>query len=103
MLAQTPEGHRKCLNMLKKLKPKLIVMEATGVYYLDLASTLYNAGLPVSVINPASFKQFAELMLTQSKTDSIDAKLLAEFAQKIQPRLWVAPSNQCLALKDLGR
>jgi len=51
----------------------------------------------------SNFKQFAELMLTQSKTDSIDAKLLAEFAQKIQPRLWVAPSNQCLALKDLGR
>ena len=100
---QTPEGHRKCLNMLKKLKPKLIVMEATGVYYLDLASTLYDAGLPVAVINPASFKRFAELMLTQSKTDGIDARLLAEFAQKIQPRLWVAHSNQCLALKDLGR
>jgi len=100
---QTPEGHRKCLKMLIKLKPKLIVMEATGVYYLDLASTLYDAGLPVSVINPASFKRFAELMLTQSKTDSIDASLLAEFAQRIQPRLWVAPSTQCLALKDLGR
>jgi len=100
---QTPEGHRKCLQMLIKLKPKLIVMEATGVYYLDLASILYDEGLPVSVINPASFKRFAELMLTQSKTDSIDATLLAEFAQRIQPRLWVAPSTQCLALKDLGR
>jgi transposase len=103
VFSQTPDGYRKCLKLLEKLKPKLIVMEATGVYYLDLASVLYDAGLPVSVINPASFKRFAELMLTQSKTDSIDATLLAEFAQRIQPRLWIAPSHQCLALKDLGR
>lgn len=100
---QSLDGHQKCFNMLKKLKPTLIVMEATGVYYLDLAVHLYNAGLPVAVINPASFKRFAELMLKQSKTDSIDAALLAEFAQRMEPRLWVAPSEQCLALKDLGR
>jgi len=97
---QSFDGHQSCL---KKLKPTLIVMEATGVYYLDLAVHLYNAGLPVAVINPASFKRFAELMLKQSKTDSIDAALLAEFAQRMEPRLWVAPSEQCLALKDLGR
>jgi len=100
---QSFDGHQSCLNMLKKLKPTLIVMEATGVYYLDLAVHLYNAGLPIAVINPASFKRFAELMLKQSKTDSIDAALLAEFAQRMEPRLWVAPSEQCLALKDLGR
>lgn len=73
------------------------------MYYLDLAVHLCNAGLSVAVINPASFKRFAELMLKQSKTDSIDAALLAEFAQRMEPRLWVAPSEQCLALKDLGR
>lgn len=100
---QSFDGHEKCLNVLKKLKPTLIVMEATGVYYLDLAVHLYNADLPVAVINPASFKKFAELMLKQSKTDSIDATLLAEFAQRMEPRLWVAPTTQCLALKDLGR
>ena len=86
-LDQTPEGHRKCLNMLKKIKPTLIVMEATGAYYLDLACVLYDAGLPVSFINPASFKRFAELKLTQSKTDRIGATLLAEFAQRMEPRL----------------
>ena len=100
---QSLDGHQKCLNMLKKLEPTLIVMEATGVYHLDLAIHLYDAGLPVAVINPASFKRFAELMLKQSKTDSIDAALLADFAQRMEPRLWVAPSSQCLALKDLGR
>ena len=100
---QSVDGHQRCLKMLKKLKPTLIVMEATGVYSLDLAIVLYKANLPIAVINPASFKRFAELMLTQSKTDSIDAALLAEFAQRMEPRLWVAPTSQCLYLKDLGR
>ena len=83
---QSFEGHEKCLKLLKKLKPTLIIMEATGGYYLDLAVHLYDAGLPVAVINPASFKRFAELMLKQSKTDSIDATLLAEFAQRMESR-----------------
>jgi transposase len=100
---QSFEGHEKCIKQLKKLKPKLIVMEATGIYHLDLAIAIYDADLPVSVINPASFKQFAALMLTQSKTDGIDAGLLAEFAERMEPRLWVAPTKNCIYLKDLGR
>jgi transposase len=100
---QSFEGHQKCFQYLKKIKPSSIVMEATGVYYLDLAMVLFDANLPVSVINPASFKKFAELTLTQSKTDAIDAALLAEFAERMEPRLWVAPSAEHIALKDLGR
>lgn len=100
---QSTNGHDKCLKMLQKLKPTSIVMEATGIYHLDLAVKLYEAKLPVSVINPLSFKRFAELMLAQSKTDAIDSYLLAEFAQRMQPRLWIAPSASNLALKDLGR
>jgi transposase len=106
---QSFEGHEKCIKQLKKLKPKLIVMEATGIYHLDLAIAIYDAGLPISVINPASFKQFAALMLTQSKTDGIDAGLLAEFAEfaefaeRMEPRLWVVPTKNCIYLKDLGR
>jgi len=45
-------------------------MATTGVYYLDLATMLYNTGLPIVTINPASFKKFTELTLTQSKTDA---------------------------------
>ncbi|WP_428605477.1 IS110 family transposase, partial [Sedimenticola sp.] len=75
---QTPPGHAQAIKRLKALKPSLIVMEATGIYYLDLAVALTAAGLPVSVINPKSFRHFAELKLTGSKTDGIDAALLAE-------------------------
>lgn len=100
---QTPQGHAQAVKRLKALKPALIVMEATGIYYLDLAVALDAAGLPVSVINPKSFRHFAELKLTGSKTDSIDAALLAEYGERIGPRLWTPPDEHRLGLRDIGR
>lgn len=100
---QTPEGHKALVSELKKLKPALIVMEATGIYYFDLAVALVEANLPVAVINPKSFRHFAELKLQTSKTDGIDADLLAEYGQRMTPRLWIAPDQQHQALRSIGR
>lgn len=100
---QTPQGHAQALKQLKALNPKHVVMEATGIYYLDLAVLLSEAGLPVSVINPKSARHFAELKMAGSKTDGIDSALLAEFGERMSPKLWVAPDSTRLALRDLGR
>lgn len=100
---QTPEGHAQALKQLKALNPKHIVMEATGIYYLDLAVMLSKAGLPVSVINPKSARHFAELKMAGSKTDGIDSALLAEFGERMDPKRWSAPDESRLALRDLGR
>lgn len=100
---QTPEGHAKAVKRLKALNPKLIVMEATGIYYLDLAVALAQAELPVAVINPKSFHHFATLTLTGSKTDAVDAALLAEYGERMQPRRWTPPDETRLALRDIGR
>lgn len=100
---QTPDGHAAVVRKLQKLAPELIVMEATGIYYLDLAVALAKANLPVSVINPKSFHHFAALKLNGNKTDSVDAALLAEFAQCMSPRLWRAPPDELLGLRDIGR
>jgi transposase len=78
-------------------------MEATGIYYLDLAVALTEADLPVSVINPKSFRHFAELTLTRTKTDGVDSALLAEYAERMAPKLWTPPEPVCLELRDLGR
>ena len=101
--SQTPDGHASIVRKLQKLAPELIVMEATGIYYLDLAVALTKAGLPVSVINPKSFHHFAALKLNGNKTDAADAALLAEYAQCIRPRLWAVPSDEMLGLRDIGR
>jgi transposase len=100
---QTPQGHRQAIADLKRLAPERIVMEATGVYFLDLAVALHAAGLAVCVINPKSFKHFAELKLTGSKTDPVDAALLAEYAECMKPPLWQPPREQQLALREFGR
>ena len=101
--SQTPDGHAAVVRKLQKLAPELVVMEATGIYYLDLAVTLTRANLPVSVINPKSFHHFAAMKLNGNKTDAVDAALLAEFAQCMSPRLWNAPQDELLGLRDIGR
>jgi transposase len=100
---QTPEGHALAIKQLAALKPERIVMEATGVYYLDLAVALEHAGLPVCVINPKSFRHFAELKLVSSKTDGIDSALLAEYGERMEPPLWRAPEVTRLSLRDIAR
>lgn len=100
---QSAEGHAAAVKKLLAVKPTSVVLEATGIYYLDLAVALQAAGLPVSVINPKSFRHFATLKLKGSKTDGIDSALLAEYGQRMEPRLWTPPTPDQLALKDLGR
>jgi transposase len=100
---QTPAGHAEAVRVLSKLAPTHVVMEATGIYHLDLATALAHAGLPVSVINPRCAKRFAQLKLTTTKTDAVDAALLAEYGQRLTPAPWTPPNASQLALRDLGR
>ena len=100
---QSPKGHSAVIELLKNHPVERIVMEATGVYYLGLAVALHQAGLPVCVINPKSFRHFAALTLTGTKTDPVDSALLAEYAQRMEPPLWQAPDSSALTLRDIGR
>lgn len=100
---QTPSGRRDMLALLQQHSPQAIVMEATGVYYLDLAVALHDAGMPVSVINPKSFNHFAKIKLAHSKTDTIDACLLAEYAQRMTPEKWIPPQKDKLKIRDISR
>jgi len=101
--AQTPADQTQVVRQLQTLQPTHIVLEATGIYYLDLAVALAEAGLPVSVINPKSFRHFAQLKLAGSKTDPVDAALLAEFGERMTPPRWTPPDTTRLALRDIGR
>jgi transposase len=62
-IQHSPKGRKATVEKLLRLKPLSVVMEATGIYYLDLAMELHAAGLPVSVINPKNFHNFAKLTL----------------------------------------
>lgn len=67
-------------------------MEATGSYHEALALFLVEAGYAVSVVNPAQIKGFAQSVLTRTKTDRVDAKLIARFCLATKPALWTPPA-----------
>jgi transposase len=69
---------------------ELVVMEATGGYEAALACALQAAGLRVAVVNPKQVRDFARAMGQRSKTDRIDARVLAELAAVLLRREDVA-------------
>ena len=78
-------------------------MEATHVYWEDLALHLTRGGHHVAVINPALAKAHAQSMGLRTKTDAVDAKMLADFARTKQPPAWQAPNVAEQRLRALVR
>jgi transposase len=76
-------------------------MESTGSYHEQLACFLHDRGMRVSVVNPLLVKRFAELRRLRNKTDSVDAKCLAQFCRDEQPEPWQAPSLGVRTLQAL--
>lgn len=79
-------AHEALAARLRGAPPQLIVLEATGGYEFDVASTLQLAGLPVLVVNPRQARDFARGMGLLAKTDAIDARALARFAEVLARR-----------------
>jgi transposase len=77
------------------------IMEASGVYYLKLATYLFEKGVAVSVVNPLTIKYFARMRLMRVKTDKKDAAIIAEYGRAENPPLWKAKSAYLLKLQQL--
>ncbi len=69
----------------------LVVIEATGSYWIALAVTLHATGYAVSVINPLQAHHFAKAQLRRAKTDPLDAQNLAQLAAALRPAVWTPP------------
>jgi transposase len=78
-------------------------LEATGSYGEALALYLFDAGLMVSVVNPAQVKAFAASRLTRTKTDKVDAELIARFCLAHAPQAWQPPAPAVRELQALVR
>jgi transposase len=94
---QSPTGYQRFQDALTQsgAQPNttLIVMEATGNYWVRLAVTLHQAGYVVSILNPAQVLHFARSLPRRSKTDQLDAHLLLRFAIERQPAAWTPPEQ----------
>ena len=71
----------------------LVVLEATGSYWVRLAVALHAAGFAISVVNPAQTHHWAQSLSRRGKTDPLDARMLTQFAAERQPSLWTPPPN----------
>lgn len=70
-------------------EPVHCVMEASGPYYLPLATYLWESGVGVSVVNPLVVKRFSQMRLLRAKTDRQDAKCLQSYGSTEHPQDWV--------------
>jgi transposase len=93
--AQTADGFAEvCQQLLAAgLSPHqtLVVMEATGSYWVALAVAPHAAGFHVSVVNPKLIHHYAKSLPRRSKTDALDTSVLRQFGLECQPPRWTPP------------
>ncbi len=80
-----PSGISELIVRLKGYNPSLIVLESTGGYESLALGELYAAGLPVARVNPGRVREFAKSIGQLAKTDTLDARILARYAELVRP------------------
>jgi transposase len=81
--------------------PTRIVCEATGGYEAALVAALATAGLPIVIANPRQVRDFAKATGQLAKTDALDARVLARFAERVRPAVRPLPDAAVEALETL--
>ena len=89
------------VERLQALHPTLIVLEATGGLERVATAALATAGLPVVIVNPRQARDFARATGQLAKTDALDARALAHFADVIRPTPRPLPDTQTQELRAL--
>jgi len=97
----TTEGIAALRKELTALAPACIVLEASGGYEQEAATTLATAGLPVAVVNPRQVRDFAKAIGQLAKTDRLDALVLARFAEAVRPQIRPLPEAAAEELRTL--
>jgi len=111
-MALRPTGERWCVandeasitalvGQLHAVQPTLIVLEATGGYQRAVVAALAAAGLPIVVANPRQTRDFANATGLLAKTDALDARALAHFAEAVRPTPRPLPEAQTADLQAL--
>ena len=77
------------------------MLEATGGFEITIAAAIAGASLPLAVTNPRQVRDIARACGQPGKTDSLDAKAIAFFAERMQPEALAVPNAEARALADL--
>ena len=68
-----------------------VILEATSAYHLVAASTAYEQGCQVVVVNPRRARQYAKALGRLTKNDRVDAEVLARFGVHVRAHCWAPP------------
>src|SRR5438045_282859 len=99
--ANDAAGIAQLVKQLRRLRPALVVCEATGGWERQLVGALAAAGLPIVVVNPRQVRDFAKATGRLAKTDRLDAEVIAHFAEAVHPEPRALPSADAQALGEL--
>jgi transposase len=100
-LPNTAEGIDSLVDRLKALCPTLILLEATGGQEWAAAVALAEAKLPVRIVEPGRVRHFARSIGQHSKTDTLDARVLAHYADAVRPEARELPDQETRDLQAL--
>ena len=100
-VARDGAGLAALVERLGALAPHLVVLEATGGFEMTVAAALAAAGTRLVVVNPRQIRDFARATGQLAKTDALDAKVIARFAEQVRPEPRPVPDAQARALGEL--
>ncbi len=95
-------GLEELVTRLREVAAELIVLEATGGFEQVVTATLAGAAMPVVVVNPRQVRDFARASGKLAKTDTLDAAVIALFAERMRPQLRPLPSEAAQQLGELA-
>jgi transposase len=101
VIDNTPQGRQSLLEWLRTAHPSHIVLESGGCYEQPVTELLARAGLPVTRLNPRQARDFAKATGRLAKTDRIDAKMLAAYAEALKPETTCVPDAENIELASL--
>ena len=78
-----------------------IVMEASGPYYVQLATFLHLSSFNVCVLNPLIIRRYSQTRLYRAKTDKKDAKTIAEYGAQYELKRWYPDSKHSIEIRQL--
>jgi transposase len=97
----TAEGIGSLVDRLKALSPALVLLEATGGLERAVAVALAEAKIPVRIVEPGRVRHFARSIGQHSKTDALDARVLAHYAEAVRPEARDLPDEETRDLQAL--